>query len=40
MAGAEPERTYVDRGYRGHDYAHKERVFIARQPTHYSGTTT
>jgi IS5 family transposase len=27
----EPLRIYVDRGYRGHDYARKERVFIARQ---------
>ncbi|GEO19393.1 hypothetical protein MAE02_70890 [Microvirga aerophila] len=31
MTGIEPERTYVDQGYRGHDYAHKERVFITRQ---------
>ena len=31
MTGVEPERTYVDRGYRGHDYAKKERVFIAGQ---------
>src|ERR671917_1914535 len=31
MAGVEPERTYVDRGYRGHDYEKKERVFIAGQ---------
>src|SRR5215204_6461909 len=31
MTGIEPERTYVDRGYRGHDYARKERVFIAGQ---------
>jgi IS5 family transposase len=31
MAGVEPARIYVDQGYRGHDYAHKERVFIARQ---------
>jgi IS5 family transposase len=27
----EPARIYVDLGYRGHDYAPKERVFIARQ---------
>ena len=31
MTGVEPERTYVDRGFRGHDYAKKERVFIAGQ---------
>jgi transposase, IS5 family len=31
MTGVEPERTYVDRGYRGHDYSKKERVFIAGQ---------
>jgi transposase, IS5 family len=31
MTGVEPERTYVDRGYRGHDYAKKERVYIAGQ---------
>jgi transposase, IS5 family len=31
MTGVEPERTYVDRGYRGHDYAKKERVFLAGQ---------
>jgi transposase, IS5 family len=31
LTGLEPARIYVDLGYRGHDYAHKERVFIARQ---------
>lgn len=31
MTGVEPERTYVDCGYRGHDYAKKERVFMAGQ---------
>jgi transposase, IS5 family len=31
MTGVEPARIYVDQGYRGHDYAHKERVFITRQ---------
>jgi IS5 family transposase len=31
LTGVEPARIYVDQGYRGHDYAHKERVFIARQ---------
>jgi len=31
LTGVEPERTYVDRGYRGHDDAKKERVFITRQ---------
>ena len=30
MTGVEPERTHVDRGYRGHDYAKKQRVFITR----------
>jgi IS5 family transposase len=31
MTGTEPERTYVDQGYRGHDYAKTDRVFITRQ---------
>ena len=31
MTDVEPERIYVDQGYRGHDYAKKERVFITRQ---------
>src|SRR5215212_618473 len=31
MTGVEPGRTYVDRGYRSHDYARKERVFMAGQ---------
>src|SRR3712207_8042978 len=31
LSGVEPDRIYVDSGYRGHDYARKERVFIARQ---------
>jgi transposase, IS5 family len=31
LSGVEPDRIYVDLGYRGHDYAPKERVFIARQ---------
>ena len=31
LTGIEPDRIYVDSGYRGHDYARKERVFIARQ---------
>src|SRR3712207_3493047 len=31
LSGVEPDRIYVDLGYRGHDYAHKERVFITRQ---------
>ena len=31
LSGVEPDRIYVDLGYRGHDYAHKERVFISRQ---------
>ncbi len=31
MTGLEPARIYVDLGYRGHDYVHKERVSITRQ---------
>jgi IS5 family transposase len=31
LSGVEPDRIYVDQGYRGHDYTRKERVFIARQ---------
>ena len=31
LTGIEPERVYVDRGFRGHDYANKERVFISGQ---------
>jgi IS5 family transposase len=31
LNGVEADRIYVDQGYRGHDYAHKERVFITRQ---------
>ena len=31
LTGVEPDRIYVDSGYRGHDYAKKERVFITRQ---------
>jgi IS5 family transposase len=31
LTGIEPERTYVDQGYRGHDYAKADRVFITRQ---------
>jgi IS5 family transposase len=31
LSGVEPDRIDVDQGYRGHDYVHKERVFIARQ---------
>jgi transposase, IS5 family len=31
LTGVEPERVYVDSGYRGHDYDKKERVFITRQ---------
>ena len=30
-SGTEPERIYVDRGYRGHDYEGKTRVIIAGQ---------
>jgi transposase, IS5 family len=31
MTGVEPERVYVDKGFRGHDYPHKERVFLSGQ---------
>jgi IS5 family transposase len=31
ITGIEPERTYVDRGYRGHDYPKKHRVFRSGQ---------
>lgn len=31
ITGIEPERTYVDRGYRGHDYPKKNRVFRSGQ---------
>jgi len=31
IAGVEPSRIYADRGYRGHDYPHKERVFLSGQ---------
>ena len=31
LSGVEPDRIYVDQGYRGHDYAKTDRVFIARQ---------
>jgi IS5 family transposase len=31
MTGIEPERIYADRGYRGHDYHRKERVFLSGQ---------
>src|SRR5215213_4512333 len=31
LTDVEPARIYVDLGYRGHDYGHKERVFITRQ---------
>jgi len=31
LTGIAPERVYVDRGFRGHDYAKKERVFISGQ---------
>ncbi len=31
LTGVEPDRMYVDSGYRGHDYAKKDRVFITRQ---------
>ncbi len=30
-SGVDPERIYVDRGYRGHDYEGKARVIIAGQ---------
>ena len=31
LSGVEPDRIHVDQGYRGHDYAKTDRVFIARQ---------
>jgi IS5 family transposase len=31
MTDVEPARVYVDQGYRGHDYAKTDRVFITRQ---------
>src|SRR6185437_14710053 len=31
LTGTAPERIYVDKGYRGHDYPHKERVFLSGQ---------
>ena len=31
MTDVEPARIYVDLGYRGHDYAKTDRVFITRQ---------
>ena len=31
MTDVEPARIYVDQGYRGHDYAKTDRVFITRQ---------
>lgn len=31
ITGIEPERAYVDRGYRGHDYPNKHRVFRSGQ---------
>jgi transposase, IS5 family len=31
IAGIAPERIYVDKGYRGHDYPDKERVFLSGQ---------
>ena len=31
ITGIEPERIYVDRGYRGHDYPNKHRVYRSGQ---------
>jgi IS5 family transposase len=31
MTDVKPARIYVDQGYRGHDYAKTDRVFITRQ---------
>jgi transposase, IS5 family len=31
LSGVEPDRIYVDQGYRGHDYGKTDRVFITRQ---------
>ena len=30
LSGVEPDRIYVDQGYRGHDYDKNDRVFITR----------
>jgi IS5 family transposase len=31
MTDLEPARIYIDQGYRGHDYAKTDRVFITGQ---------
>ena len=31
LSGVEPDRIYVDQGYRGHDYGKTDQVFITRQ---------
>ena len=37
ISGIEPQRIYVDRGYRGHDYAKKYRVFRSGQKRGVTG---
>ncbi len=37
ITGATPERVYVDRGYRGHDYPNKHRVFRSGQKRGVNG---
>jgi transposase, IS5 family len=31
ITGIEPGRIYADKGYHGHDYSRKERVFLSGQ---------
>lgn len=38
ISGIEPQRIYVDRGYRGHDYSKKHRVFRSGQKRGVVGT--
>lgn len=37
LTGIEPKRIYVDRGYRGHDYSNKHRVFRSGQKRGVTG---
>ena len=38
QTGVTPERIYVDKGYQGHDYEHKHRVFKSGQKRGIHGT--
>jgi transposase, IS5 family len=38
QTGITPERIYVDKGYQGHDYEHKYRVFKSGQKRGVNGT--